>query len=325
MSIRIRRRLLIVGTALGLGWGVAGPASAQSEAPLRIVVGFPPGGSADTLARALAERMAVELKRSVIVENKPGAAARLAVNDLKRAAPDGLTVMLAPVVVTVLAPLVYRNLPYKAGDFAPVGHVVNFEFGLAVHPSESSRTVKDLMASMKQDATRANYGFASPGSLPHFFGVMLAQQSGSPLVGVPFNGGAPLMNALIGGQVNVAINEVGSQAEFHRTGKIKVLATFGKKRSALLPEVPTIGEQGLQGAEGSGWYGLYAPAATPTGVIDQLNAAMNAALRSPRMADVLTRQGFEAAGGQPEALTKLEAQETKRWAPVVQASGFKVD
>ncbi len=176
---------------------LAAAAHAQVDKPVRILVGFAPGGSADIAARMLAERMAGELKQPVLVENKPGAGARIAAEMLKNAAPDGSTLMLAPIVVPVLAPLVFSKLPYNPNtDFAPVVHVANFQFGLSVNANHPAKNMQELVAWYKANPAQANFGSPAPGSLPHFFGVMISSGAGLDLIHVPFNGGGPLMNAL---------------------------------------------------------------------------------------------------------------------------------
>ena len=273
-TLSISRRIAVA-TALTL----AMTAQAQVDKPVRILVGFAPGGSADVAARLLGERMAAELKQPVVDENKHGAGGRIAAGDLKNAAADGSTIMLAPIVVPVLAPLVFGKLPYDpATDFAPVMHVANFQFGLSVNAAHPAKNVQELLAWFKANPKDANFGSPAPGSLPHFFGVMISGGAGLDLVHVPFNGGGPLMNALVGQQVSTAIDTLVDQIELHRGGKTRILATSGAKRSPLLPEVPTFAEAGLNNVEGTSWFAVFAPAKTPAATLAQLNAALNKAL-----------------------------------------------
>jgi tripartite-type tricarboxylate transporter receptor subunit TctC len=301
-------------------------AQAQIDKPVRILVGFAPGGSADIAARLLTERMAAELKQPVVVENKPGAGGRIAAEMLKNAVPDGATIMLAPIVVPVLAPLVFSKLPYDpATDFAPVVHVANFQFALSVNAAHPAKNVNELIAWYKANPALANYGSPAPGSLPHFFGVMIASGAGLDLVHVPFNGGGPLMNALVGNQVSAAIDTMVDQIEMTRGGKIRMLATSGAARSPLVPEVPTFVESGLKGVEGTSWFAVYAPAKTPQPAIQQLNAAINKALAAPELRDRFVKLGLEPTGGTPAELAAIMKRDTERWAPIVKASGFKGD
>ena len=271
--------------ALGLGlWAAAAVAFAQVDKPVRLLVGFAPGGSADIAARLLADRMKDELKQSVVVENRPGAGGRIVAEAIRNGPADGSLLMLTPIVVTVLAPLVFTKLPYDPlVDFAPVAHVANFQFGLSVAATHPAKNVQELVDWWKANKTMANYGSPAPGSLPHFFGVMIERSAGVDLVHVPYNGGGPLMNAVMGNQVSSGIDTLVDQIELHRTGKIRLIATSGAQRSPLLPEVPTFGEGGLKGVEGTSWFAVYAPAKTPDATVRQLNASINKALAVPEL------------------------------------------
>lgn len=305
---------------------MATSAHAQVDKPLRILVGFPAGGSADLAARLIGERMATELKQPVVIENKPGAGGRLAADLLKNAPADGSTWMLTPIVVPVLAPLVFSKLPYNPStDFAPVAAVANYQFGLSVNASHPAKTVPDLVKWLQANPTQANFGSPAPGSLPHFFGVMIANGAHVDMVHVPFNGGAPLMTALIGNQVTTAIDTVVDQIEMHRAGKTQILATSGATRSPLLPNVPTFVEAGLKGVEGTGWFGVYAPAKVSPATIAQVNAAINKALAAPELRERFLRMGLEPTGGSPADLGALMKRDSERWAPIVKASGFRPD
>lgn len=305
---------------------LAAAAQAQVDKPVRLMVGFPPGGSADIAARLLTERMGAELKQPVVVDNKPGAGGRIAAELLKNAPPDGATLLLTPIVVPVLAPLVFSKLAYNpVTDFAPVGQVANFQFALSVNAAHPAKSVQELIAWYKANPALANYGTPGAGSLPHFFGVMLAGGAGIDLVHVPFNGGGPLMNALVGNQVSAAIDTMVDQIELMRSGKVRMLATSGAARSPLVPEVPTFVESGLKGVEGTSWFAVYAPAKTPEATIQQINAALNKALAAPELRERFMKLGLEPTGGSPADLAAIMKRDTERWAPVVKASGFRGD
>ena len=321
MNTLIRHLAAMAATVL-----LATAAQAQVGKPVRILVGFAPGGSADVAARLLAERMGGELKQTVLVENKPGAGGRIAAGEMKNAAPDGSTLMLAPIVVPVLAPLVFTKLPYDpATDFLPVAHIANFQFGLSVAANHPAKSVNDLLAWFKANPAQANFGSPAPGSLPHFFGVMISGGAGLDLIHVPFNGGGPLMNALVGNQVSSAIDTLVDQIEMHRGGKTRILATSGATRSPMLPDVPTFTEAGLNGVEGTSWFAVYAPAKTPAATIQQINAAVNNALKAPELRERFAKLGLEPTGGSPADLSAIMKRDSERWAPVVKASGFKGD
>jgi tripartite-type tricarboxylate transporter receptor subunit TctC len=299
---------------------------AQADKTLRVMVGFPPGGSIDVVARVLADKMKDELKANIVVENRAGAGGRLAADLLKSAPADGSLVMITPVVVPVLAPLVFSKLNYNpATDFAPVGHVCNFNFALSIPASLPAKTVAEFVAWLKANPQRANFGSPAAGSLPHFFGEILSREAKADMVHVPFAGGAALMTALVGGQVSAGIDVVLEALEAHRAGKVRILATSGERRSAVLPDVPTFKESGYPGIVASGWFAMYAPARTPAASIDAINRALNKALAHPEVLDRFGRLALEAGGGSPADLRALEQASTARWAPVVKATGFRAD
>ncbi|MBV9892100.1 MAG: ABC transporter substrate-binding protein, partial [Rhizobacter sp.] len=236
--MRTARLALACVAALALA---ALPARADVDKPVHLLVGFAPGGSADIAARLIAERINDDLHQPVVVENRPGAGGRLVADTVKNAPADGSVLMLTPIVVTVLAPMVFSKVSYDpVADFAPVAQVANFQFALSVNASHPARTMQELLAWYRANPSKANFGSPAAGSLPHFFGVMIARGTGIDLVHVPYNGGGPMMNALIGGdQITAAIDTLVEQLELHRGGRVRILATSGSKRSPLVPDVPT--------------------------------------------------------------------------------------
>jgi tripartite-type tricarboxylate transporter receptor subunit TctC len=318
-----RRYLLSLAAANGLA---STGLLAQSDRPLKILIGVPPGGSLDAVARLLADKMKDELKRPVLVENKPGAGLRIAAEQLKNSAPDGDTVMIAPIVIPVLAPLTFSKLNYNpATDFAPMLHIASFHFGLVVPSEAPYKTLSEFLAWMKANPTKANFGMPAPGSLPHFFGLMIGREAGVDIVPVPFQGGAPMLSAVAGNQIASGIDVLGEQLELARAGKVRILATSGAERSKLAPDVPTFRELGFPNIQAQSWYGLYAPAKTPAVAIAAINAAVNKALAMPDVNDRMIKLTLERAGGTPADLVKLQDAETQRWAPVIKASGFRAD
>lgn len=322
----LQRRTVLTLTCAGLLSSLTGAALAQSDKTVRILVGFPPGGSLDTVARLMAEKMGSELKLNVVIDNKPGAGGRVAADLLKNAPADGSTLMVAPVVVPVLAPLVFSKLNYNpATDFAPVGHLVNFDFAFTVPAALPVKNVNDWLAWAKANPGKANFGSPSAGSLPHFFGEMLSRDAKADLVHVPFAGGAPLMTALLGNQVSAGIDVVVEAAEAHRNGKVRILATSGEKRSSALPDVPTFKESGHPQITASGWFAMYAPAKTPEVTITAYNRALTKALAQPEVVDRLAKLALEPGGGTAADLARLQEASTARWAPIVKATGFRAD
>ena len=322
----MQRRTLITSLALATSLLAAVPASAQSDKTLRVIVGFPAGVSIDVVTRIVAEKMKDELKRPVIVDNRPGAGGRLAADLLKSAAPDGNTVMVTPIVVPVLAPMVFNKLSYNPEtDFAPVGKVCDFSFALAVPANSSVKNLKDYAAWLKANPQQANFGSPAAGSLPHFFGVMIGSALKVDMVHVPFNGGAALQSAVLGGHAPAGIDVVMEWQQNAKAGKVTVLATSGAQRSKVMPDVPTFKEQGFPEAVGQGWFAMYAPAKTPTAAIDDINKALNKALATPEVRERFASLGLDVGGGSAADLQKTMQDDAKRWAPVVKKSEFKAD
>jgi tripartite-type tricarboxylate transporter receptor subunit TctC len=313
-------------TALAAAAGLMPLAHAQADKTLKVLVGFPPGGSIDIVSRVLAEKMKDDLKVNIVIENRAGAGGRVAADLLKASPADGSVVMITPIVVPVLAPLVFSKLNYNpATDFAPVGHVCNFNFALSVPASLPVKNVAEFVTWLKANPQKANFGSPAPGSLPHFFGEMLSRDAKADMVHVPFAGGSALMNALMGGQVSAGIDVLLEALEAHKSGKVRILAISGDKRSAVLPDVPTFKESGFPNIVASGWFAMYAPAKTPAASIEAINRALNKALTHPEVLDRFGKLALEAGGGSAADLTKLEQASTARWAPVVKATGFRAD
>ncbi len=322
----MKRALLLAALAWSALATFTLPAQAQSDKTLRVLVGFPAGVSIDVVTRIVTEKMKDELRRPVIVDNRAGAGGRVAAELLKAAAPDGNTVMITPIVVPVLAPMVFSKLNYNPEtDFAPVGKVCDFAFALAVPAQAPIKTLKDYAAWLKANPQQANFGSPAAGSLPHFFGVMLGNALGVDMVHVPFNGGAALQSAVLGGHAPAGIDVVLEWQQNARAGKVVVLATSGAQRSRIMPDVPTFKEQGFGDLVGQGWFAMYAPARTPAAAIEEINRALNKALALPEVRERFAALGLEAAAGSPADLKAAMVEDTRRWAPVVRKSGFRAD
>ncbi len=317
------RSFTLVGLALTALVPVTAHPQSTFKGPIKILVGFAAGGSSDIAARMLADKLKDSLGQPVVVENRVGAGGRIAAEALKNAPPDGATMLLTPVVVPVLAPLVFKQLNYDpARDFAPVSQVATYQFAFAVAPANPAKTVPEFVTWLKANPTQANFGSPAPGSLPHFFGLMVGQATGIDMVHIAYKGGAPLATDLMGGQISAGIDALSDMMELHRAGKIRIIATSGAKRSPLLPTVATFQEQGFPSIEGSGWIGVYVPARTPKAVIDQISVAIVKALRAPEVRERFLTLGYEPTGTTPEALAAIMAADTARWEPVIRRSGF---
>jgi tripartite-type tricarboxylate transporter receptor subunit TctC len=299
-------------------------ASAQT-APIRIVVGFPPGGSSDVTARLVAEKMQASLGAPVIVDNKPGAGGRIAAQGVKEAAADGTTLMLAPFAVMVVQPAVFRSIKYDTtADFTPIGNVVNFPLALAAGPATPATSVQELVAWLKAHPAQGNYGSPGAGSMPHFLGEMLGAKAGVKLTHVPFQGGAPLTTNLLGGQIPIGFDTPAEFAEHHHSGKLRILALSGGSRSPRFPGVPTLREAGID-IDALAWFALFAPAATPKPTVERLNAALQAALKQPDVIDRLDKLGLLAAPSGADDMAKRLASDKADWHPIIKNSGLQLD
>lgn len=315
------RRLL----AAVAGLAIAACAIAQSG-PIRILVGFPPGGESDVIARLLAEPMRISLGVPVIVENKPGAGGMLAAEALKRAPPDGRTLMLSPIAVTVFAPLTRKSLRYDpTADFAPVSLAAHFQMALAVGPGSPAKTLHEYIAWARTKPANAACGVPLAGGPTHFLAVMLARATGLDLAIVPYKGSAPFVNDLLGGQVPAGITVLSGLLKHHEAGRVRVLGTSGMQRSPMAPDVPTFRELGFAGIEGTGWQGFHAASGTPRQTIERLSAAIASAIQSPEIRARLLALGLEPIGSTPDEFATRVAEDTARWAPIVKASGFSAE
>jgi tripartite-type tricarboxylate transporter receptor subunit TctC len=313
-------------TALALACLAALPlsASAQDKPPLKIVVGFPPGGSADLLARLMAEGLKNDFSQ-VIVENKPGAGGRIALAQVKRAAPDGQTVVLLPSGPMVLFPHVYKKLDYDAvTDFTPVSLLAHFQFSVVAGAGVPVKNVKDLIARAKAEPGKGTYGTPGQGTLPHFMGVMFGQKAGAELTHVPFQGGGPANTALLGGHIDYKFDVVTETAELHRAGKVRILGVTGSKRDPQVPEVPTLQEQGVD-MVATAWFAMYGPAGLKPEVRDMISRAVGNAVKTPALRAKLIEQGYEPVGSTPAELAAAQAADLKRWEGPIKATGVQLD
>ncbi|HEY4139145.1 MAG TPA: Bug family tripartite tricarboxylate transporter substrate binding protein [Casimicrobiaceae bacterium] len=296
------------------------------DRPVKILVGFPPGGTADVMARAVADKMKDTLGQPVIVENRPGAIGRIAADAVKSAAPDGTTIMVMPIGPMAVVPHTYKTLSYDPlKDFAPVGMGSTFQFAIAAGPQSGAKTWPEYVAWAKANPGKSSYATSGAGSLPHFFGVLLSREAGIEMLHVPYKGSAAYMNELIGGNVPTAVDAIADLTEQHRAGKVKILASSGKKRSTAVPDVPTFAEIGVNGVEAEGWFGFFAPAKTPKAIVDLLNRSLNAALTSPDVAERLTKLGMDPAPSTPEEFGRILAADYAKWGPVIKATGFTAE
>ncbi len=314
------KRRHTLGITLALAVAAAG-ALAQPQ-PIRVIVGFAPGGSVDALARLVADGLQTGMGRTAIVENRTGAAGRLAVEQVKAGPPDGSLLLLAPQGPMTLFPHVFRGLRYDPGkDFVPVTRVASGDFALTIGPMVPAKDMKGFRAWLRTAGDKASYGSPGAGTIPHFIGVSVARQIGVPMTHVPYRGSALSMNDLAGGTIAAAISPVAEALELHKAGRVTIIATTGSVRSPFVPDVPTLKELGIE-VEVPSWFAVYAPAATPPELLDKLRQAIHAALAAPTAKERLAQIGLVPAPSSSAELLVIQRRERDMWGPVVQASGF---
>jgi tripartite-type tricarboxylate transporter receptor subunit TctC len=302
---------------------VAGTLHAQGEGPLRIVTGYSPGGATDRVARIVGEKLQAKLRMSVVVENRTGAGGRLAAQQVKGTPAGQPVLMVANPAVMLVAPLVFKDAGYDPErDFVPVSHVNDYEFALCVGPAVPVRELQHLLAWLRANPEKANFGVPATGSLPHFFALMLAAKAGVKAQVVGYRGSAPLINDLVGGQVPVSIDTLDTVLPQHEAGKLRILATSGAKRSAIAPQVPTFRESGVD-LVATGWNAFFAPATMPRAMVQRYASAIHEV-----MADADTQRKFLAVQMTPVVATQAQteamlAKYRAQWAPVVQKSGYQ--
>ena len=319
-----RRRLLAAACA-----SFAAPAAfrvrADDKPVIRILLGLPPGGGTDAIARVIADRLPLELGQPIIIENKAGAGGRLAADALMTAAPDGLTWMIAPNATPTFQTLVFGpQLKWNLWrDFAPVAGLVSYPLGMAVSLATGATNVREFVAWVKKTPT-ASFGTPGLGGQNHFLGVQFAKAAGIDLPVTPYKGTPPLITDLVGGHVPAAVTLMDEMLKFHRTGKVRVIGIFSDKRSALMPEIPTMAEQGIKVAGGEGWTAMWAPIKTPAAEIERMQRALQKVLATPQVRDALiTRLSVMPDYLNGQQMAKRQRDELALWEPVIKASGFK--
>jgi tripartite-type tricarboxylate transporter receptor subunit TctC len=292
---------------------------------VRIVVPFPAGGPTDIVARAMAQKMTEGFGQTVLVENRPGAGGALGSEAVAKSPADGHTLLMGTIGGLAVAMSLLPNRGYDTlRDFAPITQAVNVTNILVVHPSVPARSVKDLLALARARPGKLNYASSGNGTVTHLAGELLKLMGKVDIVHVPYKGGAPALTALMGGETDMSYENALIIVPQIKAGKVRALAITGAKRSALLPDLPIIGET-LPGYSASGWYGLVAPAATPRDALAKLNAAAVRALRAPDVAERLSSQGAEPVGSSAEEWGAFIRSEIEKWAKVVKAAGMKPD
>jgi tripartite-type tricarboxylate transporter receptor subunit TctC len=316
-----RRQFALASAALLAG---AGAARAQGLETARVLCGFPAGGTTDAVSRRVADKLRGVHARTVLVENKPGAGGRLAVEELIRSPNDGSTLLMTPAAMITLYPHLYTKLPYGIDDVTPVSTACRLSFGFGVGPAvpDSVKNLKDFLAWAKANPAGANFGSPGAGSPPHFLGALLAKESGVDLRHVPYRGSAPGIQDLLGGQVASFSSPIGDYLPHLKSGKLRLLATSSTERSRFVPDVPTYTEQGFKALEFSEWYGFFLPAKAAPDLAARLAAAIKAAVALSEVIEAFAQLGLEAGANTPAELAAAVKSEHLAWAPVVKRVGF---
>ncbi len=307
--------------------GSLGLAARAQEPPKlgKIVVGFPAGGSNDAIARLLAEKMQGRYADALIVENKVGAGGRLGVDAVRRAPADGGTILQTPGSILTLYPHIYKSLPYDAlRDLTPVSSVCTLDFALVVGPAAPVKTIGEYVDWCKASPRQAIYGSPATGASPHFVGLMFGQAAGLDMMHVGYKGAAPAVQDLIGGQIPAYFGVLPDVSPHLKGGRVRVLATSGSRRSAITPDVPTFQEAGFKDVSVQEWYGILLPANAPERIVSSLNHAIQQALRDPEVLERFKALNVDAAASTAAAFAERIRIERVRWAPIVKASGFKM-
>jgi tripartite-type tricarboxylate transporter receptor subunit TctC len=310
---------------LGLAPAIAAAQTAYPAKPVKILVGFPAGSSADVTARILARKLGDNLGQQFIVENRPGAGSNIATEAVVRATADGYTLLMGTVANTINASLA-RNLPFNfATDLAPIALVSSVPNILVVHPSLGVSTVQELVALAKTKPGQIPYASSGNGTSPHLSGELFNLMAGVKLTHVPYKGSSQAMADLLAGRVPVMFSPASTALPHIQAGALKALAASGAQRAGILPKLPTIAESGLAGFDTAVWFGLLAPAATPHDIVERLSAAINQALAAADVKAQFVVQGIDPLGGTPVAFARYIGQETDKWSKLIRASGATVD
>ena len=300
-------------------------ASSYPTRPVRIVVPQSPGASTDLTARLLAQKLTPVLGQTVIVDNRPGAGSLLGTEVVAKATPDGHTLLVVASSLT-LNPVLRKNLGYDpVRDFAPITQISSFANMITVHPAVPVKTVQDLIALAKSKPGALNYGSSGAATGTHLSAELFKYMTGTDMVHVPYKGGGPAVQALLGGQVQLNFATISSVLPHVRAGKLRAVAVTTAKRSSVVPEVPTIAESGVPGYDHGPWNGFLAPAKTPRAVIARLSEETIRILHAPETKAFFVNEGAEAVGNKPEEFAAIMRSEIAKWSKVVAAAGIRAD
>ena len=318
------RILLSLLAAATLAFALSAQAQDYPGKLVRVVVPYPPGSLTDTLARLVAEKLQGKWGHPVIVENRAGAAGNVGAEVVSRAVPDGYTLLFSPPAPFVTNKLLYAKLAYDPEAFVPVSVIAIAPVVLMVHPKVAAESVQQLIAYARANPDRLNYASSGVGGTPHLTAELFKSMGGIRIVHVPYQGTAPALTALLGGQVDMLFDAVGAGLPSIRAGKLRVLAVGSEKRTPLLPDIPAMSEL-LPGFTSMVWVAMAAPPKTPAAIANRISAAIAEAVKQPEVAKRMLDLSFEAIGSTPAEMALLVRQETERWGNVVRMTGARAD
>ena len=293
--------------------------------PVRLILGFPPGGATDLVARAMQPRMSAGLGQQLVIDNRPGANGIISCELVARADPDGHTLLFGHIGSLVISPAI-QKVPYDPlKDFAAVGQSVQLQNILITHPSLAASTVKEFIALAKAKPGQINYASSGIGSPGHLAAVLFESMAKIQITHIPYKGGGPAITDLLAGQVPAFFAVISTAVPHVQAGKVRGIAVTGSRRAEAVPDVPTLAESGVPGYAATNWYGLLAPARTPVAVINRINREMTATLKAPEIAEALKSRGIDAAPNSPAEFAAFIRAESAKWRPIVLQSGIKSD
>lgn len=320
----LNRRFAAVALLLSALVPIAASAQAYPDKPIRILVGFSPGGFTDVLGRLIAQRLQERLGQPVLVENKPGAAGTIAADQVAKSKPDGYTLLMGHSNSNSIAPALYPKLTYDVvKDFTPIVQVASTPFMLTVHPSVPATDVKSFVEHAKTAPLR--FASSGQGSGQHLAAEQFMLLTGTKMTHIPYKGSGQAITDLLSGQVELNFESPPNTLQHIKAGKLKTLGITSAKRSSLLPDVPTIAEQGIPGYEIIQWFGVFGPPGLPKPIVDKLNAEINAIMKTPEFAERIASQGGDVYGGTPEAFATYIRTDTAKWDKLVKGANIKLE
>ncbi len=301
-------------------------AQAWPTKPVKIVLGFPPGGATDILSRDFAAKLGEELKQQVIIENKPGAGGTIGADLVAKATPDGYTLTIGTSSNHAIAVSLYKKLPYDPiKDFAPITMLAVSQNVVVINPALPANNIKELVAYAKANPGKLNFGSSGNGTISHLTGEMFNTLNGTQITHIPYKGSAFVFPDLLSGQISVMYDSTISIGSLIKSGKVKALAVTGATRSKLMPELPTVAESGYRDFESTNWFGFFAPVATPKDILLKLNAAAVKVLAAPDLQARFALQGAEVVANNPDEAMAMVKADIVKWAEVAKKSGAKID